>query len=370
MERGTWSGKGAGHTEKRMKVWKIIGIVIAAVLACAILFVVIAVIGFGGGHYRKDGTYRRATWKSSVAWTMQHPAFAEYGRFLLPWQEGAASVTVPPMSYFWMCLTTNWNTSDVVSGINFMIEREEADGAHFYHYYTQEEIAEDAAKAETGLIYIPGDADKPFAFVVPGGGMTSEAITAEGFTAARELHAQGYPVFIVKYRVSTQRPMEEQEVIANRDFGKALQSIFANAAELGVRTEGYSVWGYSAGGRLCYLWGLDNEYGYTAYGLPAPAMSVLVYSGWHEARFAEDYQTVPPTFFSYSRHDAVIGRDNVLAIEEFIAKLGREGIRTEVRAYNRAPHGYGTGAGTEADGWMKYAYAFWEQLLADRSETV
>ena len=44
--------------------------------------------------------------------------------------------------------------------------------------------------------------------------MTSEAITAEGFTAARELHAQGYPVFIVKYRVSTQRPMEEQEVIA------------------------------------------------------------------------------------------------------------------------------------------------------------
>ena len=49
MERGTWSGKGAGHTEKRMKVWKIIGIVIAAVLACAILFVVIAVIGFGGG---------------------------------------------------------------------------------------------------------------------------------------------------------------------------------------------------------------------------------------------------------------------------------------------------------------------------------
>ena len=79
---------------------------------------------------------------------------------------------------------------------------------------------------------------------------------------------------------------------------------------------------------------------------------------------------MPPTFFSYSRHDAVIGRDNVLAIEEFIAKLGREGIRTEVRAYNRAPHGYGTGAGTEADGWMKYAYAFWEQLLADRSETV
>lgn len=353
------------RTKKKMKIWQIVLIVVAALLVCALTFCMTAVFGFGGKYVNEDGTYRRATWKSSIAWTMEHPAFAEYGSFILPWHEGPPSVTVPPMSYFWMCLTSGWNTQEVVSGVNFMIGQEEAGSAHFYNYYSREEIAADASKKETGLIYIPGDADKPFAFVVPGGGMTSEAITAEGFTAARELHAQGYPVFICKYRVSTQRSWEEQEIIANQDFGKALQYICANAAELGVRADGYSVWGYSAGGRLCYLWGLDNEYGYAAYGVPRPAMTVLVYSGWHEARFAEDYQTVPPTFFSFSLHDATVGEERVAGIEEYIGLLGRAGIRTEVRRYQNAPHGYGTGAGTEAAGWMQYAYAFWEELLAD-----
>lgn len=351
--------------KQKMKAWAVAAICAGVLLLCAAIFFAVAVVGCGGGYYNNDGSYRRATWKSSISWTMSHPAFAAYGRLLLPWREGAASVIVPPMSYFWMCLTTGWNAGAVVGGVNFMIEREEAGGAHFFNFYSAEEVAADAEKADTGLIYIPGEAGKPFALVLPGGGMTSEAVAAEGFTAARALHAQGYPVFILFYRVGTQRPWEEQEKLANADFGAALRFVFQNAESLGVRTDGYAVWGYSAGGRLCYLWGLGNEYGYAAHGVPKPALAVLAYSGWHEARFAKDYAAAPPTYFCFSKKDAVIGQENVAGIEAYIAALADAGVRTQVRRFESAPHGFGTGEGTEAEGWMHAAFAFWEELLAD-----
>lgn len=351
------------YMKKASKVLTIVSCIVLALIAAAFAFVSIAVLGYGAGYNNSDGSWKRASWKSSVGWTMEHPAFEEYGEYILPWREGAASVTVPALSYYWMCLTTGWNTRDVVDGVNFMIGAEESGEAHFYKFYSARDIADEPDKADTGLIYVPGDADKPFAFVVPGGGMTSEALTAEGFTAARELHAQGYPVFIPIYRVSTQRPWEEQEKIASEDFGNAVRYIFDNAESLGVRTDGYSVWGYSAGGRLSWLWCLENEYGSRAYGVPEPAAVILSYSGWHDEQYADAYGNVP-TYFGYCGNDKVIGNEFVRGIEKYIRVIQSRGVKTEVHRYENAPHGYGTGAGTEAAGWMESAYAFWQSCLS------
>ena len=35
----------------------------------------------------------------------------------------------------------------------------------------------------------------------------------------------------------------------------------------------------------------------------------------------------------------------------------------EVRSYDHAYHGFGTGAGTDADGWMDEAISFWEKEM-------
>ena len=334
---------------------------VGAVLLLALAFFLTAVVGFGGGYYEKDGTYKHITWKSSVSYSMKHPAFAEYGDFILPWHTGIASATVPWMSYYWMCLTTYWNTADVVDGVNFMIDMEEADRAHFFRYYSEEEIAADPEKEATGLLYLPGDAGKPFAFVVPGGGMTSVAFTGEGFTAARELHAQGYPVFIFKYRVDDKRSRPEKEDRANQDFAAAFRFIFDNAEQLGVSTENYSVWGYSAGGGRCHMWELKNEYGYAAHGFPAPAAVILVYSGYYQERFADGYAAdIPPTYFSYTLHDQTIGQEQVDNIGKTIQMYRDMGVTVGVFTCETAPHGYGTGAGTDAAGWMEGAYDFWE----------
>ncbi len=351
------------HMTKSMK--KVMIAVLCAAGAIIVLvgaFFVTAIVGFGGRYTDADGRWRRATWKSSVSWTMEHPAFDGYGKYLLPWREGSASSAVPWMSYFWMCATTGWNTDDVVDGVNFMMAREEEDGVRFIAFYDDGEISDSPDKADTGLIYIPGDGSKPFAFVVPGGGFTSEAVTAEGFTAARELHERGYPVFILIYRVSIENAWSEQEALANADFGAAMRYIFGNASDLGVRTDGYSVWGYSAGGRLSWLWGLDNEFGYEEHGVTAPTAVILSYSGWHEERFADDYGGVPPTFFGYCENDKVIGEEKSKGIERYIEELRLLGTYVEAHVYD-APHGYGTGAGTEAYGWMESAYAFWEKHM-------
>ena len=347
--------------EKRRRMICAIICTALAVVLCAAAFFLTAVVGFGGEYENAEGEWRRATWKSSVKWTTEHPAFDGYGKYLLPWREGTASRTVPPMSYFWMCVTTGWNTADVVDGVNFMIGREEADNVSWLEFYSSAEIAAEPDKADTGLIYIPGDKDKPFAFVVPGGGFTSEAVTAEGFTAARELHEAGYPVFILIYRVSTSRTMDEQEKLANEDFGAAAAYIFDNAGGLGVRTDGYSVWGYSAGGRLSWLWSLENDYGYAAYGIPAPAAFVFSYSGWHDERFTDSYGAVP-SFFGYCADDKVLGSRLSDGIREYVAVLERSGVPVEAHEYD-APHGYGTGAGTAAEGWMTAALAFWRRYV-------
>ena len=211
------------------KVIIISSCVAGALIILAGAFFLTAVVGFGGSYTDADGRWKRATWKSSVSWTTGHPAFDGYGKYLLPWREGPASSAVPWMSYFWMCATTGWNTADVVDGVNFMIDREEEDVVRFIGFYDDAEIAYSPDKADTGLIYIPGDGDKPFAFVVPGGGFTSEAVTAEGFTAARELHERGYPVFILIYRVSVENEWADQEALANADFGAAMRYISDNA---------------------------------------------------------------------------------------------------------------------------------------------
>lgn len=124
------------------------------------------------------------------------------------------------------------------------------------------------------------------------------------------LRAEGYNVFILQYRVAagkttTNELIKSQEVIAN-----------------------------SAGGRLSQLWGLDNEY------------------------FAGCYGTQPPTFFAYVKEDKVIGEQNVKDIEKTIDIMKNLDKDIEVRAYDHAYHGFGTGAGTDADGWMDEAISF------------
>ena len=155
-----------------------------------------------------------------------------------------------------------------------------------------------------------------------------------------------------------------QEKYANEDFGKALQFIFENQETFGVNMEGYSVWGFSAGGRTTFLWGLDNDYGYEHYELPAPAAMVLVYSGWYDRQFEGQYGTVPPTYFAWLPNDDVLGEKLAGEIQQYIDFLKAQGTPMQEHPYYEAKHGFGEGRGTDAEGWIEEVAEFWEAQRA------
>lgn len=349
---------------KMKKKW--IALSIAAIFVIALFVVCSFVLGRNSGEYRnEDGSYCRITGKDSFRYVENHPAFVKFSTFIQPWKDSWNKLMTPYESIDFVCRLNHTNTDSIVDGFNFVIGAAEQ-GEIYYDYYTDEERAADPTKEGTGLIFVPGEKDKPVAFLTSGGAFKSVCLFLEGFPVGNKLHELGYNVVILKYRVDpTLKDMEEakrvQEPIANEDFSRAVQFCFDHQEEWGVSMADYSVWGFSAGGRTTSLWGLDNAFGYKAHGLPAPAAMVLVYSGWYDPDYAPYYGSVPPTYFAWLPKDDVIGADNIHGIQDYIAALDELGIPHEEDAFYEARHGFGEGRGTDAEGWIQKAVAFWEK---------
>lgn len=343
----------------------------AALIACAAA----GSYAFGSNHrayYDSDSHYLPIKAGDSFAYAEGHPAFAEFSTFIQPWKDQKNRVVTPKLSIRSVCDFNHFNTQAIVDGFNFIIEESEKRDI-FFDFYTEEERAADPSKEETGLIFIPGEKDKPFAFLVSGGAFQSVCLFAEAFPAGKELHDAGYNIFMLKYRVNPEGDtsdifMNRQQVYANEDFGRAMQYIASHTDQFSVSMDDYSVWGFSAGGRLCHLWGLDNEFGYGHYGLPSPAATVLAYSGWYDEAYKGQYGTEPPTYLAWLDNDDVIGKHNVDGIKKYIAVLKELQIPVEDQIYHEAKHGFGAGQGTDAEGWMENAVDFWNRHIRKEAQ--
>lgn len=202
----------------------------------------------------------------------------------------------------------------------------------------------------TGLFFIPGHEGKPFAVIAPGGGFSYVGSVHEGLPYAAEISALGYNAFVVVYRTG------QGGRAATEDMARAIDYILTRADELGVARDGYSVWGSSAGARMAAYIG---SHGASAFGggeHPPPAAVVMAYTGHSDISDEE-----PPTFV------VVGGRDRIAppqVMERRIAELRAAGTEVDYRLYQNLGHGFGSGTGTEAEGWVGDAVAFWERHLA------
>lgn len=350
-------------------VGKILVLVIALALVVALIVAAKQILGRNGHtYYNEDGSYRHITETDSFKYVENHPAYAAFSAFIQPWKDTVNQIVTPLQSIRFVCGLNHTNTASILDGFNFVMDAS-AEGQIYYDYYTEDERAADPTKEDTGLIFIPGEKDAPVAFLTSGGAFKSVCLFGEAFPVGNILHQAGYNVFILKYRVNPdigtfEETMAYQEKYANEDFGKALQFIFENQETFGVNMEGYSVWGFSAGGRTTFLWGLDNDYGYEHYGLPAPVAMVLVYSGWYDKQFEGQYGTVPPTYFAWLPNDDVLGEKLAGEIQQYIDLLKDQGTPMQEHPYYEAKHGFGEGRGTDAEGWIAEAAKFWETQRA------
>ena len=151
-----------------------------------------------------------------------------------------------------------------------------------------------------------------------------------------------------------------------------------------MQTEDYALIGYSSGGQMAGLFG-NSKIGYARYGVPKPGALILAYPvidfnevkpvyhvlmdpAVYDWRFywssvadavTDDY---PPTYFWYGKNDFVLplmdGRKQGPA---FAQALEAHGVPYKKTVYQNAPHGCGTGCGTDAEGWLNNAVTFWEE---------
>ena len=161
--------------------------------------------------------------------------------------------------------------------------------------------------------------------------------------------------------------------------------MLANADTFGVSTEDYALLGYSSGGQIAGVFG-NEEKGWGRYGVPKPGALLLAYPinnflgakpAYHllmdtdrlERRYysytvsklvTPDY---PPTFLWYGRNDKMLMAFVYPLQGPALAKALRDnGVPNRVQAYDDAKHGVGIGVGTDAEGWVAAAAAFWKSV--------
>ena len=225
--------------------------------------------------------------------------------------------------------------------------------------------------------YVLRDGEKhPFALICPGGGYEMVCSFVEGVPYAKKLNELGYSAFVLYYRCGKKAAFPAPQ----DDLAKALQDILSRAEELNLDTEGYSVWGSSAGGHVAASFGTESM-GYAHYKLPKPGALVLTYpvvtmgdlthAGSRKNLLGEspnqqqvDLTSVekqvtpnyPPTFLWCGDADKVVPPENSRMLDQALAA---NGVPHQFIEYPGVDHGVGLGKGLACETWFNHAVAFW-----------
>lgn len=278
---------------------------------------------------------------------LDNPAFAGFAERVLPWQ-GRSYDPEMPLGQIGSLLPYHSavDTGTVVAALNRMIDDANAGQIIFYEIYSEAERQADPGKTATGLFFFRGRPDAPFALIAPGGGFAYVGSVHEGFPYAQTISDLGLNAFVLTYRTG------QGGRIATEDMARAIGWIFDNAAQLEISTDGYSVWGSSAGARMAAFIGSHGPAAFGGADLPKPATVVMAYTSHSDVAATE-----PPTF-------VVVGADDRIAppanMERRIAAMRRMGTPVEFHSFPNLGHGFGAGTGTSADGWTRQAVRFWE----------
>jgi acetyl esterase/lipase len=291
--------------------------------------------------------------QSTMGDILHHPAFAGFGRLILPWDDRAYDEEMR-LTRIGSLLPyhTHVDPPTVTSALNRMIDDADAGRTVFYRFYFEAQTQQQPKRENTGLFFFRGRPGAPFAVISPGGGFSYVGSVHEGFPYADAISRKGYNAFVLKYRVG------DGGTVATQDLAAALSYIFRNAEALGVSTSGYSLWGSSAGARMAAAIGSDGVAKYGGAGVPRPSTIVMAYTAHSDHSSAE-----PPTFVVVGEEDAIAP---AAIMERRVAALRQSGTHVEFHKYKGIGHGFGVGTGTSADGWILEAIRFWEASIRNR----
>lgn len=300
----------------------------------------------GGTLYR----YPHVRAQDNLGDLLNHPAFRGFSHRLLPW-DGRAYDQAMLLGDIAQLLPyhSQVHQGAVVAALNRIVDDVNAGRTVFYDLHTDAEKQAAPTLQHTGLFFFRGKPGAPFAVIAPGGGFSYVGSVHEGFPYAADISKQGLNVFVLKYRAGLGGG------VATQDLAAALAYIFKNASTLQVSTAGYSLWGSSAGARMVAAIGSHGTAAFGAQPLPKPSVVVMAYTGHSEVTASE-----PPTFVVVGERDGIAPPE---AMEARVAALRRIGTPVEYHLYSGVGHGFGTGQGTSAQGWITQAVQFWQKEI-------
>ncbi|OFW64986.1 MAG: esterase [Actinobacteria bacterium RBG_13_63_9] len=300
--------------------------------------------GHRGGHLSIDASIRDL---------LNHAAFAGFGRLILPWDDRTydESLRLRNISSL-LPYHSHVNPGDAVAALNRMIDDASNGKRIFYDVYTGAQKQQQPSREKTGLFFFRGRPGAPFAVISPGGGFAYVGSVHEGFPYAAAISKQGYNAFVLRYRAG------HGGAIATQDLAAAISYIFRSADMLGVSTDGYSLWGSSAGARMAAAIGSHGVARFGGDDLPKPSAVVMAYTGHSDVSSDE-----PPTFVVVGERDGIAPPS---AMERRIAALREAGTEVEYHKFANLGHGFGLGTGTSAAGWIDDAMRFWEKFTTKR----
>lgn len=250
-----------------------------------------------------------------------------------------------------------------------------------WQVYSPEETEADPSLGCVQLFYFPGsDPDGKYAIVMGGNALTINGTFGEGLPTAWELHEKGYTVFVLRYRAWT----DLGDNAPLQDLGNAVNFITAHAEQLRVQPEDYAIVAYSSGAQVAGIFA-NQKRGYGAFGAQKPGALILGYPivdfsimkpvyhivydptacGWRyywtdlNQAVDDDY---PPVYFWRGDNDTILGPDTS-SYEAFEQALQKHGVTYQRTAFADAPHAVSIGRGTDAEGWLDDATAFWEEQV-------
>lgn len=272
-----------------------------------------------------------------------------------------------------------WNPDSMAEGLSYIDELIQRNKLKEISVYDKEELMKDPSKKATGLLLFQVEEKGPFALICAGGAYCGVASIVEAFPVAKRLNELGINAFVFRYRAGVYGAVRK----SNEDLIKALKVILENRKELNV-TDEYIAFGFSAGGHLLTELGTSNH-GYRINGIPKPAMLGLGYPAvsldWmpddshllymmsdegNVQKLREEFSPMnyinnefPKCFIWQTVDDELVNYEkNGL---ELYKRLKEKNIPCKLKEVKHGYHGLGLGIGSEAEGWLEEAIAYWKE---------
>lgn len=335
------------------KILKVVLITIAA-LVLLVLSAYVCLLGKGGNHVAEDGSYTHIDGNHSFAYICSHPGLEGLGEDVLPWDGSLLNKVVKPLKLKLLIPFLGKHEATVVDSINYTIDCYRDGSASFVSYYSEEDVAADESKRDTGLVYYHTADGAPFVVICPGGSFTFIGVASSGYPYVQTLQDAGYNVFILEYRVGAREGEADKTPSvdrANEDMLAAVEYIVTNAQALGVSAEDYLVLGSSAGGQLTARYCAEGLY--ADRGIPAPAGCIMLYPANCQKY---DYTGCRiPMFITVCADDPQI---DVAGLDAAVEAMEAADMTVSYTKFETGGHSFGMGVGTPAEGWLDRAIAW------------